>query len=126
MGRESVKTLYDLDVGDPVVMTHSYGRGKVQRGYVVKKGRKLVTIQPEGSDSPHLQVVFRMEDGSFNNRDFPYHHHVYTVEEYAEETYRSDLVNELGSKGIRIDRHSKFPTEVLERLVKALDGWEAT
>jgi hypothetical protein len=118
--------LYDLDVGDPVVMTHSYGRKGSERGYVVKKGRKLITVQPEGTDAEHLKLVFRMEDGSHNDRDFPYRHHVYTVEDYADREYRSHLVVELKSKGIRIDGYHKFPTEVLERLVKALDGWEAT
>lgn len=121
-----MKTLYDLEVGDPVVMTHSYSRGGAQRGYVVKKGRKLITIQPEGSDSPHLQVVFRMENGSFNDRYFPHYHHVYTIEEYEELERRSELQGVLNKKGVRFDLAYNIPTEVLERLVKALDGWEGT
>lgn len=117
-------SLYDLEVSDPVVVTHSYGRGSRQQGTVVKKGRKLITIQPEGTSSEHVREVFRLEDGPFNSKDFPYHAHVYTVEQYEERQRRGYLEDKLRDLGVRLSSPREVSTEVMEKLVQVLEEAE--
>jgi hypothetical protein len=117
-------SLYDLEVGDPVVFTYSYGKRGPSQGTVVKKGRKLITVQPEGTDSEHLREVFRMEDGSLNSKDYSYHAHVYTVEEYEEWQRRGHLKDKLQDRGIQLSSPREVSTEVMEKLVQVLEEAE--
>jgi hypothetical protein len=114
--------LYDLQVDDLVVVHAGMTRGRnTFSGTVVKKGRKLITIQPEGTNAEHLQLVFRLEDGNYNNKDYSHRYIVYTTDEWDERRRRADLVKFLDDKGVRLT-NTFISIDIMERLAEVLKG----
>jgi hypothetical protein len=109
-------SLYDLKIGDPVVIYRSFRNSPPDQGEVVKIGRKLITVK-----CGFFEEQFRLESGQLNSRDYPYHAHIKTLDQAREDDYRLDLEKDLHERGIRFDVATKrLSVNVLEKFIQAL------
>lgn len=109
-------SLYDLKVGDPVVIYRSYSRTPPEQGEVTKIGYKLITVK-----CGHYEEQFRLESGQLNSRDYPYHARIKTLDQAREDDYRVELEQTLRDRGVRFEHGVRLSTQVLEKLIKALE-----
>lgn len=69
-----MKTLKDLKVGDPIIVTEvNYRKNTPHQFVVTKVGRKYLEVGRDG---------FEMESGNWRSKDYPHHKHAYTLEEW--------------------------------------------
>jgi len=85
---------------------------------VTKVGRTLVTV---GFDEPYRpDSQYRMEDGSWNNRDYSHHSWIRTDEQRAVEERRAAADRALRDLGVQVVGWSDIPTAKLEAVVEVL------
>jgi hypothetical protein len=118
--------LYALKPGDRVQVTDVNGprMGQPKGGWdgtVAKVGRTLIHVNYPGGHY-NRPTAFRLDDGRAND-DYG-HQHVWTVEEMAERTRRSELTERLREYGIQFDHRSRteHSIETLAALAAVLDA----
>jgi len=84
-----MKTLKDLKVGDPVILTEvNYRKNAPHQFVVTKVGRKYIEVGHDG---------FEIESGNWRSKDYSGHKHAYTLEEWdrhqLEMRYRESVRN---------------------------------
>src|SRR5215471_1073648 len=88
-------------------------------GTVVKVGRTLVTVRHDAAT--YLESQYRMDDGSWNNRDYSHHSWIRTDEQRAAEERRTAAIAALRESGLRLDPAKReIPTAQLEAVVRVL------
>lgn len=110
--------LTQVKVGDRLIQTAPFSKTEPNDVYVTKVGRKLLTIEQYGRP-----VQFRIESGELNDRNYPYHSHVYTPEFYARKLYREELESRLQDLGLRFQGFSdrKISNEAFEKIIEIVE-----
>lgn len=120
----------DVKVGDEVRVFDVNGRrsGMPEGGWVgtvLKVGRKLFTVDYANAGwtrQGHRGSVFRLEDGSLNDKDFGYHTRVKTTQQAELDLRKHKAVEALRKHGLEV-RLTAAPIHLakLEALVSILD-----
>lgn len=99
--------------GDTVILTDANYKGH-KTATVTKVGRTLVYVDQDiyGRENS----AYRIEDGSRN--DAYRHGRIWTIQEHDETIKRSDLISALREEGVTVDRSSRIPTSILEKLME--------